>query len=885
MTQDTEPTATTNPIADILTWTAGRPLWQQDALRRLAIAGELTEADKAELVAFLRKENGLPVAAEPPQMVPLAAEHLGSAGSSGGVATRLLGIRAIRHVGRMAAEAHLQFSCDGLTAIYGDNGAGKSGYTRILRRAGSGRGDDPKKKIHPDVFADAPATDATATIDVEFNGAKEEFSWSVATPEHRIPGLTVFDSDATQAYVDFGNAIELLPFNIDIIQGLIEFCDEVRAAFASDGKNLAARLDQTSPKVAERTQAAAFVASLSSKTTAQQIAEKVTLGADQKARLKDLRQTVLAPQERLRTKTVLAPLLDTAAKAIAGAEAELGDEELAKTGAAHFEGTQKAQSAKDLNAHLLEGHDLPVGSPLWRAMWEAARAYAEAEAHPGHAFPHTDDDALCPLCQQALAPQARTRFRNLEDYVSATIQKQAEEATALARKRIADLDEALKGAEDALKSLPLAQEDQALAAELEIWRQAARARRTSVDGWLDGQSALAAIPATMATRLLTIAENTRKDIDSLTKGAGSPESVAQAAELQELEAWEALEEGKATLEQRARDLATSESVQACVTATNPAKITTFFNTMKDRYLTDALRQAYEREITALKLGRLKVTVAPKRDRDAARFTIDLDGRKITSCKLSEILSEGERRALSLAAFLAEQSIGGGSGCLVFDDPVSSLDHWWAQVIAERLAEEAKQRQVIVFTHDLVFYDKLCTATEGNGVLLEFHKLFRREDTRTSGHVDPTRSDWNSQKVSDRIKDIRNLINCARPLETTSPGEYVFHAKGIYGRMRDTWERLIEELLFGGVIQRFQKEVSSMRLKYYVIDPGIIVCINAGMTRTSTFSHDNSLAGTDPIPDVAAIEKDLDELEYVVATLKAHHDAVNKKKAGILLAAT
>ncbi|MEW5995511.1 MAG: AAA family ATPase [Candidatus Zixiibacteriota bacterium] len=76
-----------------------------------------------------------------------------------------------------------------------------------------------------------------------------------------------------------------------------------------------------------------------------------------------------------------------------------------------------------------------------------------------------------------------------------------------------------------------------------------------------------------------------------------------------------------------------------------------------------------------------------------------------------VLSEGERRALSLAAFLAEQSIGGGSGCLVFDDPVSSLDHWWAKVIADRLVEEARSRQVIVFTHDLVFYDKLCTAVE------------------------------------------------------------------------------------------------------------------------------------------------------------------------------
>lgn len=97
-------------------WAAGRPLWQQDAMRRLAVAGKLTEADKAELTAFIHKENGLPVDAELPEMVPLAEGHLATGGKSGGFTTRVLGIRKVQHVGRMAAGAHLQFSRDGLTA-------------------------------------------------------------------------------------------------------------------------------------------------------------------------------------------------------------------------------------------------------------------------------------------------------------------------------------------------------------------------------------------------------------------------------------------------------------------------------------------------------------------------------------------------------------------------------------------------------------------------------------------------------------------------------------------------------------------------------------------------------------------------------------------------
>ncbi|CAA7624370.1 AAA family ATPase [Magnetospirillum sp. SS-4] len=317
-------------------------------------------------------------------------------------------------------------------------------------------------------------------------------------------------------------------------------------------------------------------------------------------------------------------------------------------------------------------------------------------------------------------------------------------------------------------------------------------------------------------------------------------------------------------------------MKACAKVANPAKITEFFNTMKDRYLTDALKDAYKREIAALKLDRLKVTVAPAKGRNGARFAIDLDGRKV-GCNLSEVLSEGERRALSLAAFLAEQSIGGGSGCLVFDDPVSSLDHWWAKVIADRLVEEARSRQVIVFTHDLVFYDKLCTAVEDAGAPLDFHQLFSRSDTRTAGHVDRVRSNWNSQRVRDRVTDLNAMIQHAAQTYADSPASYVIEAKGIYGRMRDTWERLIEELLFAGVVQRFQKGVSSLKLKYLTAHPTVLSRIEAGMTKTSTFSHDNAPGSSDHVPDPVELKADLDELNAVAELLRKHQRAIDEGK--------
>ena len=355
--------------------------------------------------------------------------------------------------------------------------------------------------------------------------------------------------------------------------------------------------------------------------------------------------------------------------------------------------------------------------------------------------------------------------------------------------------------------------------------------------------------------------------------AGSPEAQAARQKLVELEAWARLDGRAAELTERRRDIEGKDRLADCASATSTTAITRKFNEFKDKYLTRQLLAAYQRETAALHLKRLGIKVAPKGGREGARFTVDLEGRKHVGPKLSEILSEGERRALSLAAFLAEQSIGGGAGCLVFDDPVSSLDFEWGRVIARRLVEEAKTRQIIVFTHDLVFYNELCGAADEAGTTPTFHRLFRRPSDGMAGLVDPVRSDWKTQNVGQRIHDIRTWIAKARALADRSPSEYQIQAKEIYGRMRDTWERLVEELLFHRVVQRFQKEVSTRQLKYLTADKAILARIDAGMARTSTYSHDNPAANSDPIPAPDEMAEDLNELEGVAKDLKRHHDTV------------
>jgi len=121
-------------LADILGWSSANLLpWQRDALRRLFQHQECNSQDIDELYAMLKSARGLP---DPQnrQPIPLAAEHLPVQSAGVGVVV-LNALRELKNVNRIADGEKLTFAPKGITVIYGGNGSGKSGYSRVLKRA------------------------------------------------------------------------------------------------------------------------------------------------------------------------------------------------------------------------------------------------------------------------------------------------------------------------------------------------------------------------------------------------------------------------------------------------------------------------------------------------------------------------------------------------------------------------------------------------------------------------------------------------------------------------------------------------------------------------------------------------------------------------------
>jgi hypothetical protein len=119
-----------NVLHDILEWSQSRPMWQRDALRRLVLTGELSDEDISALTEICKSTYGL---AEQQETDPLAKRHIPDK-TEGPVPVSLVSIFHHRGVNALAEDQTLKFA-PRLTVVYGDNGAGKTGYIRILKSA------------------------------------------------------------------------------------------------------------------------------------------------------------------------------------------------------------------------------------------------------------------------------------------------------------------------------------------------------------------------------------------------------------------------------------------------------------------------------------------------------------------------------------------------------------------------------------------------------------------------------------------------------------------------------------------------------------------------------------------------------------------------------
>ncbi len=172
-------------LDEILKWSSTLPSWQRDALRRLIAQGPLSEDDISELTELCKAAHGL---AEKRTSERLEKKHISAPDPSLDFVT-LTSITHHAGVNALASEQTVEFG-PGITIVYGDNAAGKSGYTRILKRACHARG---AEEILGNVLSGAAPGRPSATIRFKVGDKDQPLAWTDQDiKQHPLGNISVF---------------------------------------------------------------------------------------------------------------------------------------------------------------------------------------------------------------------------------------------------------------------------------------------------------------------------------------------------------------------------------------------------------------------------------------------------------------------------------------------------------------------------------------------------------------------------------------------------------------------------------------------------------------------------------------------------------------------
>ncbi len=856
-------------LQEILKWSKGRPSWQQDALRRLVLNDELTDKDVQELVLICKGGHGL----EPSQTIfPLAKEHIPES-AAGSAPVSLISIVHGHGVNALADDQTLNFG-SGLTLVYGDNGAGKTGYIRILKNACRARG---VEKILGNVGVNQAGVMA---MSIKYREGADGVcrQWPEDDGDSLLSQVSIFDTKSAAVYLNEKTDVAFRPVGLDIFDKLVRACKSVRSQLEQEQRGLRADAFQSFQATMQPdTEVGRFLRGITLMTTSEEVSRLAKFTDEEAQQFSLIEQSLLDQKANDPAKLIQQLLLRSQrARALSEhlyrIEQALSDIAVATLFKCRADGMRVALLAKQISEAAFQESSLPgTGSDLWRTLWEAARAFSSADAYPKQTFPVVGRGAKCVLCQQTLEDHSSTRLTQFEAFVASTLERELGQLRSSYAQHKASLTELVVVPESIAQTLEeLSIDHVELTESLRAALASNEARRAAVlDALAHRQDLSATCPTVISAsasvmdlvrqfdeRIAALRQNNHAD------GVKNLELKAQEMRARRLlGAQEKIVLGE--LSRRRHYAAYSQ----CIEETQTQSITLKNTALTKEAVSYKLRRAFHEELAKFSFHHLEIELR-EQGGDQGVFYHKLSFKNARSVALPTVISEGEQRCLSIAAFFAELSTENGQSAIVFDDPISSLDHRWRQTVAKRLVEAARTRQVIVFTHDIVFLLQLREFAE-KAEIVPLDQHIQHISNKGAG-ISTEELPWVARNVKQRIGRLNNLWQAAdKCFRDGHPERYQSDAASIYGLLREAWERAVEEVMFNGAIVRYRASIQTQKIKAVVdIGEADYRALEAGMAKCSTWlaGHDQAAAANVPFPEPNEIKADIKLLDDWVASI-------------------
>jgi len=708
----------------------------------------------------------------------------------------LVSLSDITGVNRLAKNQTINFAKN-ITVIYGENGTGKTGYSRILKTLGFSY--DNNKIILQNIYATTEPQ--SATINFKSNGNPQSFIWNGANTDSELENISVFDSSCVQFSIsDRSLIVSPIGFHLfHLVSHELNALTQLLQRKISSHPTTLAWLENLTLGTPQQN----FIAALSANSTEQKLTELTdftptheTILTAKKAELASLNNALLQSQiQALRSQITE---LDLIIRKIDTAKSVLNDTNWQalldiKREISELENKTQTGINEIANERGIEFYQ----TVEFNSFIQAAESYIKIIGKPE--YPKEGD--TCVYCLQPIDDSAKKLLKSYRTLLN----DQTQETLDALRKKKANLIQQVSQVDTNLTfHQPTfgTDENQAPIQPGEITEYNTKLGELKTSFITDAGAQGSTFTFEYQT-ILTFLTNKRTALNNtLTQKSEAIENFATREEELKKEIAELAD--RKFLSGKVAEVKTVIANHKVVNVLN-LNATSFNTTSISRKTSSAreelVRQDFENlfknELTALRKSNLKIDLSFGTDRGSSKVF-----QTINHYALADILSEGEQKAIALAEFLSELQLDNIKAPIVFDDPVNSLDHRIIDEVGKRLIELSKQRQVIVFTHSILLLHTLIQQSE-----LDHHKqasiqfIFHRvkENFGTTGLLDEVEEVNSYSYYTKKLHAV---------LQTNPDGqdEAKLASEG-YGHLRSAVEITVEDDLFKRTIKRYKKGVA------------------------------------------------------------------------------
>ncbi|WP_396909911.1 AAA family ATPase [Mycolicibacterium sp.] len=679
---------------------------------------------------------------------------------------------------------------ESLTILFGENGTGKTGYSRIFKALASSRTADEVILGNIESTAVQPQS---ASVKYRLGGHADTLIWRGERGVVPFTRMSIFDSPCVNFHVDDDLEYTYVPAALALFNHVIAGLKDVQSKIDDAAAQLRSRAHTLRDRFPRETTAYPLIETLGAATDLEALRAMADWDANAAQRIDVLRQAVAA----LEANTLSAHIATTTHMVRVLSEAKGLAMVLSAFSAAEY--NQLLQKRATLRSDYQQFRDELFGAAglpappeeTWQGFIAAGEVY---RSHLASVGAHEEDHCL--YCRQPLTEVARSLIGKYSDFladkISADIGTTDDAiATAIDAVRVAGTSDVVSfleecGVDDRPPIYDSVAELYGILTDIRRLSDAFEPVELDSDRLAVLFDAIAEAHAHTTAQLGILRGQAEDRLAALAQKKKERDELIAATEL--ARSWASIERLVNDAKEADRLVILSKAIPAL-----SRSVTTLAKAASDELINHNFDALFHEECEALRAPQLQVDFIGRQGKAQRRKMI---GGKI---KPSKVLSEGEQKVLAMADFLAEARLAGITAPIIFDDPVSSLDHRRIREVAERIAGLAQDHQVIVFTHDILLATNLLSIVESSKKQCAYFQITdevaKGEVARASGPR------W------DTVKSLTRRINETIEAAKKEGGEArAALVRTGYDWIRSWCEVFTEQELLQGVTQRYQPNV-------------------------------------------------------------------------------